>query len=161
MKKMLIILFFVVFSFPVFGQNESGDAFGNRVYIYTTDSDVIVGYRIIFVDDSIKFYLESSRTRQVLGLDKVTKVLKYDGNYMTTGGIVGGIAVLIFSTSSTTIEFWLGLLISGSIGFACALIGSWIEDWETVYSKSTAFLKNINIKQNKLSGLAVSYKVYF
>jgi len=171
MKKMLVILFVVVFSFPVLGQQAIEGTSINLGNIYTTDSDIIEGHNIVFVNDSIEFYLENSQTRHILGLDQVTEVLKYDGNYSSTGGYVGAIVGGIVSAAiyiaggttkrTTSSQFYLSLLSAVGCVAAGALIGSLIEDWETVYSKSTAFLKNFNIKQNKLSGLAVSYKVYF
>ncbi len=63
MKKLLLILFVVVFSFPVFGQQGFEGKSVNRGNIYTTDSDMIEGQYIVFSKDSMEFYLENSQTR--------------------------------------------------------------------------------------------------
>lgn len=172
MKKMLLILFVVVFSFPVFSQQAFEGTSVNSGNIYTTDSEVIEAQYIVFLKDSIEFYLENSQTRYVLGLNQVTEVLEYHGNYATTGWIVGtlvgvgiGTAIAVGNYDSDKLfpeyDYVPGLV--GSVVGALAgwLIGSQIEDWETVYSKSAAFLKNFNIKQNNHSGLTVSYTMYF
>jgi len=176
MKKLLLILFVVVFSFPVLGQQAFEGTSLNRGNIYTTDSEMIEGQYIVFLKDSIEFYLENSQTRYVLGLNQVTEVQKYDGDYGTTGlwiGGLGGAAIGVAvamateettrsgNIQTTTIQLWPVYLIGAVGSLVGYFIGSGIEDWETVYSSSTAFLKNFNIKQNKYTGLAVSYKVYF
>ncbi len=176
MKKILLILFVVVFSFTVFGQQGFEGKSVNRGNIYTTDSDMIEGQYIVFSKDSIEFYLENSQTRYVLGLNQVTEVLEYDGNYGNTGIWVGsfvgagiGLAVALASEetetsgfgTTTTIQIW-PIFVFGAVGTLIGyFIGQGIEDWNTVYSKSTAFLKNFNIKQNKHSGLDLFYRVYF
>jgi predicted outer membrane lipoprotein len=175
MKK-LLILFIVAFSLPVLGQQSFEGKSVNRGNIITTDSEIIEGQYIVFLKDSIEFYLENSQTRYVLGLNRVSEVLEYDGNYGTTGWILGGLGgcaigvVVALGTEetensgyiqTTTIQTWpiyLFALIGGVAGW---LVGNGIEDWNTVYSKSTAFLKNINIRQNNSGGLTVSYLVYF
>ncbi len=176
MKKILLILFVVVFSFTVFGQQYLEGTSVNQGNIHTTDSEVIKAQYIVFLKDSIEFYLENSQTRYVLGLNQVNEVLEYDGNYSNTGSWIGGFAGLGIGTAialgseetetsgaitTTTIQIWPILVFTLVGTLAGYFIGQGIEDWKTVYSKSTAFLKNLNIKQNNHSGLDVSYRVYF
>lgn len=172
MKKILLILFVVVFSFPVFSQQSFDGKSVNHGIIHTTDPDTIEAQYIVFSKDSMEFYLENSQTRYVLGLDQVNEVLEYDGNYGSTGTWIGGIAgtgiglvIALGNVEEGTdqgFETTWPIYVFGAVGaLAGWFIGSEIEDWKTVYSKSTAFLKNFNIKQNNHSGLDVSYRVYF
>lgn len=181
MKKLLLVLFVVVYSLTVFGQQELEGRAINRALIYTADSDSIEGQYIVFLKDSVEFYLENSQTRYALGLNQVTEVLEYKGNYGLTGSLIGtlagaGIAFAITSGSdessssnlpglisdeelaSDALTIGLSIAIGGALGY---LIGQAIEDWETVYSRSTAFINNLNINLNNYRGLTVSYKVYF
>jgi hypothetical protein len=176
MKKMLLVLFVVTFIFPVFGQQYLEGTSVNRGNIFTTDSKVIEGQYIVFSKDSIEYYLENSQDRYVLPLDQVNEVLEYDGNYSNTGIWIGGIAGAAIGTAiaigseettttafytETTIQLWPILVFTAVGTLAGWLIGSQVDGWNTVYSKSAAFLKSFNIKQNNHSGLDVSYRVYF
>lgn len=171
MKKMLLIVLVVVFSLPVFGQYLEGTSV-NQGNIHTTDSEVIEAQYIVFMKDSLEFYLKNSETRYSLGLNQVNEVLRYNGDYAMTGGWIGfGVGAVIFtvmiaeSSSSSGLYESTDILVPTLIWLGCStvgyLIGLAIEDWETVYSKSGAFLRNFNIKQNNHNGLAVSYRVYF
>ena len=172
----LLSIIVVLFSFPVLSQQGIEGTSVNQGNIYTTDSEVIEGQYIVFSKDSVEYYLENSQTRYSLGLNQVTEVLEYDGNYANTGvwigGLVGvgiGVAVALGTEeeetsgfiTTTTIQTWPIYVFTAVGTLAGWLIGSQIEDWETVYSKSTALLNNFNLKQNKSGGLALSYKVYF
>jgi len=176
MKKLLLVLFVFVFSFPVLGQQGIAGTSVNQGNIYTTDSKVIEGQYIVFSKDSIEYYLENSQDRYVLPLDQVNEVLEYDGNYSNTGIWIGAFAGAAIGTAvalgteetstsgyvtTTTIQLWPILVFTAVGTLAGWLIGSQVDGWNTVYSKSTSFLKNFNIKQNNHSGLDVSYRVYF
>ncbi|NTW88618.1 MAG: hypothetical protein HGB26_05745 [Desulfobulbaceae bacterium] len=181
MKKIFLILFVSVFCSPVFGQQESTENKAiSRGKIFTTDSQVIEGQYIVISKDSIEYYVKNSQVRNALNLNQATKVLEYRGNYGSTGGWIGfgvglgvGIAVAVGSAETktsayveeTTIQTWpiyVFPLVGGLVGY---LIGKGVDDWGTVYSSknksTTAFLKNIDIKQNSFRGVAVSYNVHF
>lgn len=176
MKMMLLIIVVVVFSCAVFGQQYLEGTSVNQGNIYTTDSEVIEAQYIVFMKDSLEFYLKNSETRYSLGLNQVNEVLRYNGDYGMTGMWIGSAVgatimfVMIIESSSssglvTSDELVSDVLVPILIWLGCSavgyLIGNGIEDWETVYSKNNAFLRNFNIKQNNHNGLAVSYRVYF
>ena len=180
MKKLLLLLLIVVFSLPVFSQQGFEGISVNKGKIYTTDSVTIKGQYVVFLKDSIEYYLENSQTRSTLGLDQVSEVLEYKGHYGSTGGLIGilagagiGLAITSGSESSNSklpgiisdeemtsdiLTLGLSIAIGGAVGY---LIGQAIEDWETVYSKNTALIKNLKIKQNNFGGLTVTYRLYF
>lgn len=167
MKKILVILYVIIFNFPVHSQYFPGTG-----QIYTNDSEIIEAQDIFIKNDSIVYHLDNYQTRGVLGLEKVNEILWYNGTYWKTGawiglmaGVLNGVIVVTNAKESGSLitkEEELSImalpLVYGLVGLG---IGSLIQDWETVYSKNTAFLKNINIKQESHIGLAVSYRVYF
>ena len=175
-----MILFGFILSFPVFSQQNLEGRSINRGKIYTTSADTVEGQYMVFMKDSIEYYLENNQTRHTIGLNQVSKVEEYNGNYGTTGIWVGtlvgagiGLAITLGNESSSSnlpgiisdeeltsnvLTILLSLGIGGGLGY---LIGQAIEDWNTVYSSGSAFLKNFHIKLNNHNGLAVSYKVYF
>lgn len=176
MQKMLLILSVVIFSITIFAQQDHEGISVNSGNIYTTNSEIIKAQYIVFSKDSIEFYLENSQDRYVLPLEQVNEVQEYDGNYGSTGMWIGGFAGIAIGTvvalgtkettttgfiEETTIQTWpiLVFTLAGTlIGY---VIGAQAEDWNTVYSKNSGFLKNFNIKQNKQNEFALSYRVYF
>ena len=176
MKYLISITMVLACSTIVFSQqNLEGRSVG-RGMIYTTDQDTIEGQYIVFSKDSLEYYLRNSQTRYALGLNQVTEVQEYNGNYGNTGLWIGGIGgaligvVVALGTKETksnlfyketTIQTWPIYVIGGLSTILGYVIGITIEDWNTIYSRSLALLKNVNIKQNKYNGLAVSYRLYF
>jgi hypothetical protein len=176
MNKLLLILLIGVFSYPVFSQQDFEGRSLDKGLIYTADSDTIEGQYIVFMKDSIEYYLEGYQTRHTIPLNDVNEVLEYNGNYGNTGiwlGAIGGAVIGVVAAlgtketetsgyiQTTTIQTWPIYLCTGLGTLLGYVIGMSIDDWNTVYSKSMSFLKNLNIKQNKLTGTSVSYRVYF
>ncbi len=177
MKKIYLFLFILVFTFPMLGQQNINGKTINRGRIYTTDSLLIEGQYIVISSDSVEFYQKDSQERYIFGLAKVNKIEQYDGNWGNTGawigGIVGlgaGIGVALGTKETertgylevTTIQTWPIYLFTlvGTLGGY--LIGASSEDWKTVYSKTTAFLKDFKIENNRnYGGLCLSYNVHF
>ena len=170
-NKLLLILLISVLSYPVFSQQDLEGRSIDKGFIYTADSDTIEGQYIVFMKDSIEYYLENYQTRYTIPLKDVNEVLEYDGNYGNTGiwlGAIGGAVVGVVAALGTKetetsgyIHTWPIYLCTGLGTLLGYVIGMSIDDWNTVYSKSMSFLKNLNIKQNKLTGTSVSYRVYF
>lgn len=177
MKKVFLILSVLLLSIPVFGQTNMDGTTVSRGKIYTTDADVIEGQYIVFSEDSVEYYLKGSKKRNILNLNQVTEVQQYDGHYGNTGIWIGGFAgagigvVVALGTKETkrtgfieetTIQTWPIYVFTAAGTLAGYLIGSAVEDWDTVYSSEiSALLKNMYVKQNKFGGLSVSYSVNF
>lgn len=176
MKIMLLNLIIITFSFSVFAQQDLEGTTIRAGVIKTTESDTINTRLIVFSKDSIEYYLTNSNDLNVMPLNEVSEVLVYDGDYSTTGMWIGGVvglgagvitAIAMEETTTegnvvtTTTPLWPGYLftvLGAAIGYA---IGKNIEDWDIVYKESTMLLKNFDINQNNLTGLVVSYRVYF
>ena len=176
MKIMLLILIVITFNFQIFAQKDLDGTTVRAGVIKTKDSDIINTRLIVFSKDSIEYYLTNSNELNVISLNKVSEVLVYDGNYSTTGIWIGGLVGLGAGVAAafameetatsgyvvtTTVPLWpvsIFPLVGAAIGYA---IGKNIEDWDVVYKDSAMLLKNLDIKQNNLTGLVVSYRVYF
>ena len=176
MNKLLLILLITAFSYPVFCQQDLEGRSIDKGMIYTANSDTIEGQYIVFLKDSVEYYKEGYQTRYTLPLNDVNEVQEYNGNYGNTGiwlGAIGGAVIGVVAAlgtketettgyiQTTTIQTWPIYLCTGLGTLLGYVIGINVEDWNTVYSKSTAFLKNLNIKQNKITGTTVSVKFYF
>ena len=173
MKKLFFILLFAAFSFPIFAQQNMEGTTLNRGKIFTADEKIIDGQYIVFTKDSVEYYLENSRDRNVIGLNQVTEVQKYDGHYGNTGLWIGGIAGIGIGVAvalgtketkttgfieETTIQTWPIYVFAAVGSLAGYLIGSAVEDWDTVYEKEIyGQLKNIYLEQNQFGGISLSY----
>lgn len=176
MKIMILIFIVITFNFSVFAQQGLEGTTVRAGFIKTIDTDTISTRLIVFSKDSIKYYLTNSKDPNVMALNDVSEVFVYDGNYSTTGIWIGGIVGLGIGVATslaleettisgfvetTTIPLWpvyLFPVVGAVIGYA---IGQNIDDWDVVYKESATLLKNFDIKQNNLTGLVLSYRVYF
>ena len=177
MQKLILSFLLIVFSIPLFAQQNMDGQTVSRGKIFTTDSEVIEGQYIVFSKDSIEYYLKDSKIRNVLNLNQVTEVQKYDGHYGNTGIWIGGIAgcgigvVVALGTEETTrtgmfeettIQTWPIYVFTAAGTLIGYVIGSASEDWDTVYSNEmSSLLKNMYVKQNKYGGMSLSYTVHF
>lgn len=151
----------------------------NKGRIYVADTAVILGQHMVLTEDSVEYYVKESSARNFMSLEKVTRIEEYDGDYGFTGGVVGvlvgggiGLAVSLGSEPEksnlpgivtdeqlvSALVIPLAVLGGGLIGY---LIGQAIEDWNTVYSKNTTFLRGFDIKGNNYGGLTLSYQMRF
>ncbi len=180
MRKMFMIFIAFALSFPLLGQQSYEGKSVGRGKIFLTDSDMIEGQYLVFSNDSLEYYVKGSQSRNVVGLNHVTKVLEYDGNYGNTGMWIGGIAgggiglAVALGTKETTtknsgymvmeetkIQTWPIYVFTAAGTLVGYLIGSASEDWNTVYDNSTAFLKNFDVKPYNQDGWLLSYNVNF
>ena len=177
MRKVIVVIFVAICFVPTFAQQNMDGTAVNRGRIFTSDGQMFDGQYLVFSKDSLEYYKENSQTRNVLNLGNVDKVLKYDGNYGTTGMWIGGIAGVGIGVAvalgtketkttgyiqETTIQTWpiYVFAIVGTLGGY--LIGSSIDSWDTIYSKDTSYLlKHINIGTTSHGGFAVSYHLNF
>ncbi|MBX2990100.1 MAG: hypothetical protein KF749_02920 [Bacteroidetes bacterium] len=181
MKEIAIFVLLVTMNQSSFGQgNERVEAKAiNKGRIYTADNVLINGQHMVLTSDSVEYYVKDSPIRYAMSLSEVARMEEYSGDYGLTGGVVGalmgggiGLAISLGSEPeksnlpglvtdeelTTALIIPLAVLGGGLVGY---LIGQAIEDWSTVYSKSSALLRGLNIKRHHNGGLAVSYNVFF
>ena len=176
MKKLLFTLLIIALTLPVYTQQTYRNLTLSRGIIVTTNSDTLNGQYIAISKDSVEYYPGNSRTRYTLGIDQVTEVQKYNGDYSTTGLWLGGIAGVAIGVAAalgteettttgmfkeTTIQIW-PITVALALGLAAGyLIGSQIEDWDVVYRNNKTINNNLSINNCNLRGWVISYKVFF
>jgi len=178
MKSYIVMLLVVFIAIPVLGQSQvNEDKAVNVGRIITTDSKMINGQYLVIGKDSVEFYEKGNPNRFAIPLDQVDQIQEYKGNWANTGmwigGLVGcgiGVAVALGTKETTTtgyirettIQTWPIYLIGLGGTLIGYLIGRSAEDYDTVYSKSNAFIKNFDIYMgNDFNTVYVAYKVKF
>lgn len=177
MKKFFLIIFVLFYGFQVFGQTGMDGQTVERGKIFTTDSLEIEGQYIVFSNDSVEYYIKNIKERKVFNLNEVTEIQSYNGHYGNTGIWIGGIGggaigvVVALGTKETTrtgfieettIQTWPIYVFTAAGTLLGYVIGSSVEDWETVYSMDmSVILKNIYVKNNGYGGMSLSYVFHF
>jgi hypothetical protein len=177
MKKFFLFFLVLFFSFQVFAQQGTDGQTVERGKIFITDSQVIEGQYIVLSEDSVEYYMKNIKERKILNLNEVNEIQSYNGHYGNTGIWIGGIGggaigvVVALGTKETkrtgfieetTIQTWPIYVFTAVGTLVGYVIGSSVEDWETVYSKDvSAILKNVYVNQNEFGGMSLTYTFHF
>lgn len=178
MKSIITVLLVCFIAIPVLSQEPAAEnkAISNG-RIITTDSKMINGQYLVIGKDSVEFYEKGNPARFAIPLSQVDQIQEFKGNWGNTGMWIGclvgcgiGVAVALGTEETTTtgyfqettIQTWPIYLIGLGGTLVGYLIGRSAEDYDTVYSRSTSFLKNLDIYMDKeFNSVHLAYKIKF
>lgn len=177
MKNLILIAVIVISALPLRAQTRqwSESKAISKGRIVTTDQEVIEGQHMVVSSDSVQYYVKASTIRYAMGLNEVNSIEEYQGDYGTTGTVVGalvgggiGLAVALGSKETkstrffeeTTIQTWpiyAFTLVGGLLGYA---IGSNAESWGIVYDSRRAFFDPFQVHANaNIGGVSITYRI--